>query len=75
MSKSFFENVIASSQGRFVTVFFVKQDGTERALNGRMARNDDPKYITMYDVKNNGYRSVNRETIFKVKAEGVTITR
>lgn len=69
--------VIENSGGKMLTVVFIKADGTERVLNGRVgvskyvkgtgkAVND--QYLTIYDVKNKGYRSVNKETIIEVRA-------
>lgn len=71
------EQVIENSNGKFPTVVFIKNDGTERVLNGRVGvskyvkgtgRTVSDKYLTIYDVKNKGYRSVNKETIIEVRA-------
>lgn len=82
----FINRLIDNSNGKIMTVTFVKQDGTVRELNGRIKvtkhlKNtgentktvDRSKYIVMYDLKKKGYRSVNRETILSVKIDGVKI--
>lgn len=82
----FINRLIDDSNGKIMTVTFVKQDGTVRDLNGRIKvtkhlKNtgehtktvDRSKYIVMYDLKKKGYRSVNRETILKVKISGATV--
>ena len=71
------DQVIENSNGRMLTVVFIKADGTERVLNGRVGVSKyvkgtgkvvNDKYLTIYDVKNKGYRSVNKETIIEVRA-------
>ena len=74
-------SLIEKSNGKMLTVTFVKQDGTERVLNGRLGvrkyikgsslNKNSPEYITIYDVQNKGYRSVNRDTIVAVRCEGI----
>lgn len=74
-------SMIDNSAGKMLTVTFVKQDGTERVLNGRIgvtkyikgsSLNKNPtEYITMYDVKNKGYRSVNRSSIVAIRCNGI----
>lgn len=68
--------VIEQSNGKILTVVFVKKDGTERVLNGRLGVTKHLKggvsrageqYITIFDLKNGGYRSVNKETIKEVR--------
>ena len=69
--------VIENSGGKMLTVVFIKADGTERVLNGRVGVSKyvkgtgkvmSDKYLTIYDVKNKGYRSVNKDTIIEVRA-------
>lgn len=74
---------IAKSKGKFITVLFVKKDGTIRTLNGRTGVTkhlkggtstvDYSKYLVVYDTVNAGYRSINRDTIVSVTCEGLTI--
>lgn len=69
--------MLRASNGKFVTVTFVKKDGTVRTLNGRLGvvkhlkggvSNLDPhQYTVVYDVVNKGYRAVNNSTIQSVK--------
>ena len=74
------DTFILNSAGKFVTVKFVKKNGELRILNGRMGVTKHLKggvstlnpdqYITIYDVVNEGYRAINRDTIIEVKSEG-----
>jgi len=68
---------IMASNGRIFSVVFIKKDGTERTLTGRLGVTkylnggvstlDADKFITVYDMKSKGYRAVNKETIISVK--------
>lgn len=73
--------MIEQSNGKMVTVTFIKQDGKTRVLNGRLgvkkylkggklSTNTD-EYINIYDVQNKGYRSVNRNTIVALRMQGI----
>lgn len=73
------EQIIAKTAGKFFTVTFTKKDGSERVLNGRInvskhLKGGDRKvsedYLVVYDIKNGGYRSVNKNTIKSVKFKG-----
>lgn len=74
---------IAQSKGKFITVSFIKKDGTARVLNGRTGVTkhlkggtstiDHDKYLVVYDTVNTGYRCVNKDTIVSVTCEGLTI--
>lgn len=69
-------------EGRFVTVEFTKQDGSHRVLNGRLgvvapSKGGDNKveadhrpYLTVFDVKAAGYRTVDLSTVGRVRAQG-----
>lgn len=67
---------LESSTG-FVTVTFMKADGTVRKMNCRMGVTkhlkggestlDNERYVTVFDVSKGAYRAVNRETILEVK--------
>lgn len=73
--------VIESSNGKFISVTFIKKDGTERTLVGRLGVTkhlrggestlDAEKYITIFDTQKGGYRAINRETIQSVRIDGV----
>lgn len=68
--------ILEASKGRFVTVSFLKLDGTKRTINGRIgvkkhlkhgkATIDRSKYVVMYSLKDRGYRCINRDTIISV---------
>ena len=72
---------VLNSEGRFVTVEFIKKDGTLRKLTGRLGVKKHLKggkstlnpeqYITIYDVQNAGYRAINRATITALTIEGM----
>lgn len=71
------QEVIENSKGKILSVTFIKKDGTERTLHGRLGVTkhlkggtssvDHGRYILLYDLDNAGYRCVNRETITRVK--------
>ena len=68
---------ILASNGKIITVQFIKKDGSIRTLNGRIGVTkhlkggectlDKEKFIIMYDLKNNGYRAINKDSIINVK--------
>lgn len=80
-SSKVFAQMIEQSNGKMVTVSFIKQDGSTRILNGRLGVKkylkggkssvDANEYISIYDVQNKGYRSVNRNTIVALRMQGV----
>jgi len=67
---------------QFFSVTFTKKNGEERTLNGRLGvkkhlkggeksyNDDDFNYLTVYDVQNNGYRTVNLDTVSSIKVNG-----
>jgi|APCry1669191860_1035381.scaffolds.fasta_scaffold24300_4 hypothetical protein len=75
---------IEQSNGKFLTVTFVKKDGTIRTINGRLGVKkylaggkstlDANQYITIYSNKDEGYRAINKDTIQSVTIEGITMT-
>ena len=68
-------------KGRFVGVDFVKQDGSVRALNGRLGVHsrcnggenkvvkDSRPYLTIFDAKADGYRTLNLSTVSALRAD------
>lgn len=76
--------IILNSEGRFISVVFVKKDGTLRKLTGRLGVTKHLKggqstlnpeqYITIYDVENKGYRAINRATITELHIDGLVMT-
>ena len=73
--------IILNSEGRFVSVEFIKKDGTLRKLTGRLGVTkhlkggvstlDPSQYITIFDVEKKGYRAINRDTIKAVTIDGI----
>lgn len=78
------DQFIEQSAGKFLTVVFIKKDGSVRTLNGRTGvtkhlRNgtstvDHSRYLVVFDMVKKGYRCVNRATIRSVTVGGLTIT-
>lgn len=72
--------LLASSKGTMVGLTFRKKDGTVRRLNGRLGvsrycrgrsdSNDTAKLVTLYDVKNEGYRMVSLASLTEVRMRG-----
>jgi hypothetical protein len=72
--------------GRFVGIDFIKLDGSDRMLNGRLGvrkhlkggdstvTGDDKPYLVVYDVKAKGYRAVNLDTVKAVRAQHTRYT-
>ena len=68
-------------QDRFFTIEFLKSDGSKRVLNGRLGVrkhlkggadcNDHLKYLTVFDVKSQGYRNVSLNTVESVTVNGL----
>lgn len=77
-------NIIKMTNGQFFTVVFVKKDGTERTMNCRIGVTKHLKggtstlnpeqYLTVYDMKSEGYRAVNLSTIVSITCGGITLT-
>ncbi|HIB3356464.1 TPA: hypothetical protein ACWV9N_000296 [Pseudomonas aeruginosa] len=80
------DKLIETSNGRFLTVTFTKDDGSTRTLNGRVGvryrgqpagyRRDstDRKFYLLY-VPGKGYRRINAEAVLEVTLDGVTVTK
>lgn len=76
-------DAIYSSAGRFLTVEFIKADGTLRRINGRLGVTrhlaggkctlNKNKFIIFYDLKNKGYRAINKSAIVSVKTQNMII--
>lgn len=79
------DKLIETSNGRFLTVTFLKDDGSVRTLNGRVGvryrgqptdyRSDSTnrKFYLLY-VPGKGYRRINAEAVLEVSLDGVTVT-
>ena len=80
MDKKTLAALVLNSGGKFVTVTFIKKDGSLRKLTGRMGVTkhlkggvstlDPDRYITIFDVQAGGYRAINRDTIQELRIEG-----
>lgn len=67
---------ILNSNGKIFTVTFLKKDGSIRVLNGRLGVTkhlkggqctlDKDKFIIVYDLKSEGYRAIDKESILDV---------
>lgn len=66
---------------KFITVSFLKKDGTPRTINGRLhvkrylKGGDNPntrkdEFIIIYSMKDKGYRTVNLDSVFRIAASG-----
>lgn len=79
------KDLILNSSGKFLTIDFIKKDGTPRTINGRLGvtkylkggtRTTDPnKFLIVYSNDAGGYRAINLETIQAVRMDGLTIGR
>jgi hypothetical protein len=76
------DSLILESQGRFLTVRFIKKDGTIRTMlcrtgvkkylkGGHSTLNPD-EYLTVFDVNIKDYRAINRSTILSVTTKGIS---
>ena len=77
-SQMTFAEYIASNVGdKFFTVTFIKANGEERVLTGRLGvtkhtvsgktKDIHNNYLCVYDVNKKGYRNVNLNTIRKIE--------
>lgn len=78
ISKSEISRIAGS---KFITVSFLKKDGTPRTINGRLhvkrylkggdnlnSRKED--YLIIYSLKDKGYRTINLDSVFRIAANG-----
>ena len=76
------DELVKASNGKFVSVRFVKKDGSIRSmvcrlgvtkhLKGGSSTLDPAKYLTVFDLASKGYRAINRATIVSVTIGGVS---
>jgi hypothetical protein len=83
MNRKLFMDLVGN---KFFTVTFTKQDGTKRIMNARLGVKkhlkggnklyDDAKfnYITVYDLTDKGYKTVNLNTIQSISTRGIKVT-
>lgn len=77
------DQFVLNSNGKFVSVEFIKKDGSLRKITGRLGVTsalkggkstlDANQFITIYSMADQGYRAINRDTIRSVSVDGVTI--
>jgi hypothetical protein len=75
---------IAKSNGKFITITFIKKNGAVRKLNGRIGVTKYLKggvstinpdlYMVVYDTAAKGYRCISKDAIVSVTCEGLTVT-
>ena len=68
---------LLNTNGKIVSVTFTKKDGTIRVMNcrlgvtkylkGGLSTLDPAKYITVYDLKSEGYRAIAKDQILAIK--------
>jgi len=79
------KNLIKSNGNKLFSVTFVKKDGSERTLTGRLGVSHGrvkglpttaaiEKYIVVYDVVKREYRNVNIETVKTVSMAGMKVS-
>ena len=86
ISKARATDLVKGSEGKFFTVTFIKKDGTERVLNGRVGvykskhaplkgvglsyNPEDYGLATVFDVAKKAYRTINLATVTAIKIDG-----
>ena len=85
MNSNELASIVAASNGRFVSVTFIKKDGTERSmlcrlgvtkyLKGGESKLNADQYLTVFDVQKEAYRAINKDTIMSVKLAGTTFVQ
>jgi hypothetical protein len=68
---------LLNTNGKIVTVTFTKKDGSIRVMNCRLgvtkhlkggeSKLNSDKYITVYDLKSEGYRAIAKDQILAIK--------
>lgn len=76
------DELVLESHGKFVTVRFIKKDGSVRTmlcrtgvkkyLKGGVSTLDPDKFLTVFDVALKDYRAINRSTILSVTFQHVS---
>ena len=76
-------SIIKSAENKFVGLTFTKKDGSVRRMNGRFnvrsktgrapTTSGHAEYITIYDVKNSGFRTVNLDTVQSIRTGGIEL--
>lgn len=65
--------IITGSKGKFFTVTFSKANGQQRTINGNTSgKTTKLGYMTIYSLKDKGYRNVDPRTLLTLKYKGTT---
>ena len=87
MKRSEVESILAASMGKIVGVTFIKKDGSERPLVGRIGKRYSPRgtdplggraarrgrgLYTIYDMQKGAFRMINMDTVLGIRAGGKT---
>lgn len=77
------KQLLKDSAGRIFTVRFRKVDGSLRTLNGRLGVHCKtgkpsstahiPKYLTVFDMQKRSFRTVNLDTVDRVRTSGLEV--
>ena len=80
VKRNLVKTLITANQDKFVGITFTKKDGQKRNLNGRLHVRSKtgqapttahiPEYLTIYDVKAGGFRTVNLDTVESIRMKG-----
>ena len=76
--------ILEATNGRAFTVTFMKKDGTIRTMNcrtgvkkhlkgGASTIAHKPNLMSVWDLKSEGYRSINLSTVINAKVDGAVI--
>lgn len=81
--RTYLRDFLYARKGRFVSLDFIKVDGSQRKLTGRLgvkkftrggvnpAIRQDRPYLVVYDTQKKGYRNVNLDTVSCVRCNHV----
>jgi len=89
MKRSEVETILDATQGKIVGVTFIKKDGSERTMVGRIQKRYSPTgtdplggkaarrgrgLFTIYDMQKGAFRMINMDTVIGIRAGGKTHT-
>lgn len=66
---------------KFISISFLKKDGTPRTINGRLhvkrylkggtnPNAEKSEFLIIYSMRDKGYRTINLDAVFRVAASG-----
>ena len=80
VKRSLVKTLIVANDDKFVGVTFTKKNGQKRSLNGRLHVHSKTgkapttkhisEYLTIYDVKVGGFRTINLDTVESIRMKG-----